>query len=63
MTVAYKDNNEIHLIKLNNFNELLAQGKITPDTIVYNILIDTKSGLDTNWEIPISKSWHSQLVR
>jgi hypothetical protein len=62
MIVAYKENDELRLIPMNEFNTLIAQGKINPNTIVFNNLITTKAELDTNWEIPMSKSWHNQLL-
>ncbi len=63
MIFAYKNDGEIQLVKMNEFNSLLSQGKINSDTIVYNNLVDTKTDLENNWEIPLSKSWHSQLAR
>lgn len=45
-----------------DFEQLAAQGIITPQTHVFNNLVTTKAALETNWEIPLAQSWHYQLV-
>lgn len=36
--------------------EAIADGRIGPDTIVYNNLVLTKEAFDTNWRIPLKES-------
>lgn len=45
-----------------DFEQLAAQGIITPQTHVFNNLVTTKADLETNWEIPLAQSWRYQLV-
>ena len=32
------------------------------NTVVFNNLIEVKSDLDDNWEVPLSRSWHKQWL-
>jgi hypothetical protein len=59
--VAYKIGNEVNSANRAGFEALLAQGNITPDTLVYNNLVETLSDLHTKWEVPFKDSWHSQF--
>lgn len=43
------------------FEELIKQGKVTGDTIVFNNLVNRLGDLDTKWEVPYSQSWHKQV--
>ncbi|NCD70825.1 ABC transporter ATPase [Mucilaginibacter agri] len=45
------------------FEELIKQGAINQDTIVFNNLVQTLADLDTKWEVPFKNSWHPQLFR
>ena len=62
MVVAYKDNSDVCLTSLNDFNALISKGKINPNTVVFNNLVSSKGDLTSNWEVPVSKSWHNQLL-
>lgn len=62
MTVAYKKENKIFTCRLNEFKKLLVEGTINENTIVFNNLVNTKSGFETNWEIPLKNSWYQQLL-
>ena len=62
MIVAYKKENKIFTCKRNEFEKLLAEEAINNKTIVFNNLVNTKSEFETNWEIPLAKSWHQQLL-
>lgn len=59
--VAYKIGDEVHSANRTGFETLLAQGAITPDTLVYNNLIETLNDLQAKWEIPFKESWHSRF--
>ncbi len=43
------------------FEELVKQGVITPDTIVYNNTVQNVAELQTKWEVPFKDSWHTRL--
>ncbi|TFF40808.1 ABC transporter ATPase [Mucilaginibacter psychrotolerans] len=59
--LAYRSGEEILSVPRNQFEELLKQGKITSDTIVFNNLAQTLADLQTKWEVPFKDSWHKQL--
>jgi len=59
--IAYKVGEAVHSANREGFEALVAQGNITPDTIVYNNLIETLTDLRTKWEVPFKESWHSRF--
>jgi hypothetical protein len=61
--VAYKIGNEVDSANRAGFEAFLAQGAITPDTLVYNNLVETLTDLHTKWEVPFKESWHSRLFQ
>jgi hypothetical protein len=61
MKFAFIAGNEVEVVSKNEFEKLLSDGAITDETIVFNNLVATKKELDSNWEIPFSKSWHKQF--
>ncbi|OWY24933.1 ABC transporter ATPase [Sphingobacteriales bacterium UPWRP_1] len=63
LTIAYRTpDGHIATASRNQFEQLLANGQITLETNVFNNLINTKTQLETEWEVPVYKSWHKQLV-
>jgi hypothetical protein len=62
MIFTYKDGNDIRFVKSSEFDNLLRSGRITDETIVFNNLAGTKAALETEWEIPLSRSWHKARV-
>ena len=63
LDISYKINNEIFISNLKDFKDKILEKKIDNTTIVFNNLINLKSDLANNWEIPLSKSWHKQLIK
>lgn len=61
MKFAFRNGDRIEAVSKNEFEQLLSEGLITNDTIVFNNLVHTKRELDSNWEIPFAKSWHKQF--
>lgn len=62
LKVAYRDGEEIIEVSVNEFTGLLKEGKASDDTIVFNNLIDRLDQLQTQWEVPVRKSWHHNLL-
>lgn len=62
MNVAYKKGSEVHAVHLNRFRELLQQGEVNENTVVFNNLVNTKADFEKSWEVPLKDSWHKQLV-
>ena len=59
--LAYRSGNEVLSAPRAQFEELIQQGGITADTIVFNNLAKDLSELQTKWEVPFKNSWHAQL--
>lgn len=59
--LAYRSGNEVLSAPRGQFEELIQQGVITPDTIVFNNLAKDLTELETKWEVPFKQSWHAQL--
>jgi len=62
MLTAYRKDGKIISLPLNEFRTLLESGVINENTIVFNNLVATKEEFEKNWEVPVEKSWHGQLV-
>ncbi len=62
LAISYKDNNKISVVRLDDFKRKILEKKIDNSTIVFNNLINLKSDLVNNWEVPLSKSWHKSLL-
>lgn len=55
MNVAYRENGKVlscPISELKNSNGLT----------VFNNLVATKEEMEQNWEVPLEKSWHKQLI-
>ncbi|WP_184546096.1 ABC transporter ATPase [Mucilaginibacter sp. FT3.2] len=61
--LAYRDGEEILSLPRHGFEDLLKQGKINTETIVYNNMVQNLTELETKWEVPFKNSWHIQLFR
>ncbi|WDF76596.1 ABC transporter ATPase [Mucilaginibacter sp. KACC 22773] len=61
--LAYRDDAEILSLPRHAFEDMLKQGKINTETIVYNNMVQNLAELETKWEVPFKNSWHIQLFR
>jgi hypothetical protein len=59
--LAYRDGEEVLSAPRNDFEELLKNGHITTNTIVFNNMVQNLAELQTKWEVPFKDSWHIQL--
>ncbi|WP_298765934.1 ABC transporter ATPase [uncultured Polaribacter sp.] len=62
MNVTFKDNENINLVKLSDFQRFAKEQKVTSQTIVFNNMVQTKKELENNWEIPAKESWHKRFL-
>ena len=63
LDLSYRDKNKISVLRLDDFKRKILEKKINNDTIVFNNLINLKSDLTDNWEIPLNRSWHQKLIK
>lgn len=61
MQFAYKLNDEVATANKVEFEQLIADGIITKNTIVFNNLVGTKADLDSKWEVKLADSWHANF--
>jgi hypothetical protein len=55
--LAFYVKEKVQTIPMAQLQPALAAGLITPDTLYFNNLVATKAELETNWIIPVKKSW------
>ena len=61
-SIAYKLKDEVLISNLNEFKKLIAEGRITQDSLVFNNLIDQRQDLYSKWEIPLKESWQKRYL-
>ena len=59
--MAYVEGDTVHATDKETFETLISIGKITPDTIVFNNMVQTLEDFETKWEVPFADSWHQQI--
>lgn len=62
MNVSFKDGENINVVKLLDFQQLIKDKKITSKTTVFNNMVNTKEDFETNWEVTADKSWHKRFL-
>lgn len=61
-SLAYRKNTgEISTLNREDFEKNVSGGEITAETIVFNNLVQTVEELETQWEVPLAKSWHARM--
>lgn len=55
--LAFVVNDKIERLPLAQIDYALQKGFINGDTLYFNNTITTKADLETNWIVPVSKSW------
>lgn len=58
---TYFEGEEIHSATREELEELLKQGKITGETIVFNNLVNNLQDFKTKWQVPLKSSWHARV--
>lgn len=59
--IAYKLQDEVIVNNKEDFETLVNIKQITPETIVFNNMVQTLAELETKWEVPFQNSWHSTV--
>lgn len=59
--IAYRQDQDIINCSREEFEALIKNGQVTAQTPVFNNLINTRKELYSNWEIPLSQSWHARV--
>ena len=61
-SIAYILKDQVLISNLIEFKKLIADGRITQDTLVFNNLIDQRQDLYSKWEIPLKESWQKRYL-
>ena len=61
-SIAHKLGDEVVISNLVDFKQLIGDGRITPDTLVFNNLIEQRQDLFTKWELPLKESWQKRYL-
>ena len=61
--IAWKEGGIVKSASREEFEELIKDGIINSETIVFNNLVPTYSAYLNNWEIPFKNSWHSKVFK
>jgi hypothetical protein len=60
---AWKAGDQVDISPLSDLQKLFDEGKITPETIVFDNTITTKKQLDESWMVPLKESWMYSRIR
>lgn len=61
--VAFKQEDGIYTLPLNEAKKQIAEGIITANVLTFNNLVPTKAQLETDWVIPVKKSWLGKYLQ
>jgi hypothetical protein len=61
--LAYRSGEDVLSTNRAGFEELLKNGAINNNTIVFNNLVQNLAELETKWEVPFKDSWHPRLFQ
>ena len=61
-SIDHKLGDEVVISDLDDFKQLIGDGRITPDTLVFNNLINRRQDLLTKWELPLKESWQKRYL-
>ncbi|MBB6239742.1 hypothetical protein HDC90_004401 [Pedobacter sp. AK013] len=59
--IAYRVNGEVVVNSKEDFETLVNIKQVTPETIVFNNMVQNLAELESKWEVPFQNSWHSTV--
>ena len=62
LNISFKDNNNVNIVSLADFQKFIKSGKINAETVVFNNMVKTKNELEQKWEVTADKSWHQRFL-
>ena len=63
LNVCFKQGEFVQYKEVKEFKKLIKSKSISAKAIVFNNLINTKGELASDWEIPITESWHNRFLK
>ncbi len=62
LNISFKDNHNINVVSMVDFQNYAKQQKITSNTVVFNNMITNKADFEKHWEVTADKSWHKRFL-
>jgi len=62
MNVTFRQGEYLAYKPLVEFKKMVKARSVSPKTIVFNNLVNTKGELKDYWEVPIKESWHKRFL-
>lgn len=59
--IAYKIDDEVKVQGKEDFETLVNIKQVTPETIVFNNMVQNLADLENKWEVAFKNSWHSTV--
>lgn len=64
LSIVYKDAfGSVHIVSKGEFQDLIASGEVTVDTIVFNNMLTDGADFPQRWEVPLRESWHAKVFQ
>lgn len=62
MNVTFYNGEYIAHKSLEDFKKMAKARSVSPNTVVFNNLVNTKAEYEEHWEVPAKDSWHSRFL-
>ena len=62
MNVSFKNGEFVAYKPLSDFKKMVKNKSVSAKTIVFNNLVTNKAEYETDWEVPMTESWHSRFL-
>ncbi len=62
MNVSFRQGEYIAHKELKEFKKMVKARAVSPKTIVFNNLVNSKAELEDHWEVPLAESWHKRFL-
>jgi predicted HTH domain antitoxin len=62
MNVTFKQGEYLTHKSLMDFKKMVKKRSVSPKTIVFNNLVNTKEEYKHYWEVPLQESWHKRFL-
>ena len=63
MNVSFKNGEFVAYKNLVDFRKMVKNRSVSANTIVFNNLVTTKAEYLSDWEVPMSDSWHNRFLK
>lgn len=61
MQIAFFQGDEISAVSKEQFENLIQEGKINENTIVFDNTVANSDELSSRWQVPMKDSWHAKV--